>query len=177
MKLKFDDLFKGDLNNSMVTNSWLHLTDVMPAEFGWDLPVYYLEYCAKRELGYPLDYLSFELTNAEKIVDINFYIESLNEFLRKKIVQASLLLSLTENSKGNESNGETDMLFWQALGTAKLVIDVKGDRKITKNLEQGDMAYVPAGYKYEILPVTARTTVAFYLEKEKPNEDSSNSTS
>lgn len=168
---KFEITFKDDINRSMVNKSWLHLENVLIPEFGWDLPVYFLQYCADKKIGFPLGILSYELVNAEKIVDINYHIEILNEFLRNKISYASLLLSFSVDATGNTSI-DKEMLFWQPLGTAKIIITSDGS-KITKELKPGDMVYVPANCNYEILPVTARTTVAFYLESDKEYETTS----
>jgi hypothetical protein len=164
---------KTDLNRSLVTKSWLVLEDVMPSEFGWDLPVYYLEYCSEHEIGFPLGALSFHLMKAENIRDINYYIENLNEFLRKKIFAADMLLSFSSAPIANKSIGR-DILFWQALGAAKVKIEQDGNT-ITKEIKQGDLLYLSADEKYEILPVTARATIAFYLG-ESFDEDTSDST-
>jgi hypothetical protein len=171
---KFEELFKEDINRSMVNKSWLYLEDVLAPEFGWDLPVYFLQYCADRKIGFPLGILSYELVGAEKIVDINYVIEHLNLFLRNKISYASLLLSFSADATGNTSI-DKEMLFWQPLGTAMLIIETD-DTKISRKLNPGDMVYVPANCKYEIVPVTARTTVAFYLEGDKEYETVSNTT-
>jgi len=164
---------KNDLNRSLVNKSWLVLEDVMPAEFSWDLPVYYLQYCADNQIGFPLGILSYQLMGAENIRDINYYIENLNSFLRNKIFSADILLSFAANSTGNKSISK-DIIFWQALGAAKVELE-QNETKITKELKQGDLLYLSSSEKYEILPVTARATVAFYLEKGS-NEDDSSST-
>ncbi len=171
-----NEVDKIDLNRSLVNKSWLVLEDVMPAEFGWDLPVYYLQYCADNEeknIGFPIGTMSYQLTHAENIRDINYYIEHLNSFLRTKIFGADILLSFSSKSTGNKSISR-DIIFWQALGAAKIEIDI-GETKITKELKQGDLIYLSSNEKYEIIPVTARATVAFYLEEET-NEDNNDST-
>jgi hypothetical protein len=174
--MMLNDNIKTDLNRSLTNKSWLILEDVMPAEFGWDLPVYYLQYCSDNEdknYGFPIGTMSYQLMNAENIRDINYYIEQLNSFLRTKIYAADILLSFSSKSTGNKSISK-DIIFWQALGAAKVEVDM-GETKITKELKQGDLLYLSSNDKYEIIPVTARATVAFYLEEET-NEENSDST-
>jgi hypothetical protein len=169
----FDELYKEDLNRAMVNKSWLVLEDVLTADFGWDLPVYYLQYCADKEVGTPIGLLSYQLSNAHNIKDINYYIEHLNKFLRRKVEAADILLSFSEKSTGNISINR-DIIFWQALGKAKIELELD-NTKITKEINQGDLVYLSSHDKYRILPVTARATIAFFLEEE-PNENSNSTT-
>lgn len=172
--MNLDEHIKNDLNRSLVNKSWLVLEDVLPAEFSWDLPVYYLQYCSdnpEENLGFPIGTMSYQLMYAENIRDINYYIEHFNKFLRTKIFRADILLSFSAKSTGNKSISK-DIIFWQALGAAKLELELDGT-KITKELKQGDLLYLSSKDKYEIIPVTARATVAFYLEEEENENDSS----
>jgi hypothetical protein len=171
-----NEIDKENLNRSLTNKSWLILEDIMPPEFGWDLPVYYLQYCAdnpEKNIGFPIGTMSYLLTNAENIRDINYYIEELNTFLRQKIIAADILLSFSSKSTGNKSISK-DIIFWQALGAAKVELDL-GETKITKELKQGDLLFLSSDQKYDIVPLTARATVAFYLEEET-NENNNNST-
>lgn len=171
--MQFDEIYKEDLNRAMVNDSWLVLENVLPPDFGWDLPVYYLQYCADNEVGTPIGLLSYQLSNAHNIKDINYYIEHLNKFLRKKIEAADILLSFSEKSTGNISI-ERDIIFWQALGKAKIELDL-GDTKVSKEINQGDLVYLSSKDKYQIMPVTARATVAFFLEEEEQSDEDSDS--
>ncbi len=164
---------KNDLNRSLVNQSWLVLEDALTPEFGWDLPVYYLQYCADNEIGTPIGLMSYQLSNAQNIKDINYYLEQLNTFLRRKIVAADILLSFGSKSTGNISI-DKDIIFWQALGKAKIELELE-NTKITKEINQGDLIYLSSQDKYQIIPVTARATIAFFLEEE-PNENSNSTT-
>jgi quercetin dioxygenase-like cupin family protein len=165
--MELQETEKQRLNEAMVNESWLFMEDAMPVDFGWDLPVYYLQYCADNEIGSPNGIMSYQLQGAENIKDINGVIEELNKHLRHKVNGADILLSFAKRSVSQPLDTEPhNVLLWQVLGVAELTVFIDGN-KITRELNQGDMVYLPWNQEHEVTPVTARATVSFGLETPK----------
>lgn len=169
--MELQDNEKQRLNEAMVNESWLFMEDAMPVEFGWDLPVYYLQHCADHEIGRPIGIMSYQLEGAENIKDINGVIEGLNKHLRNKVIDADIFLSFAKRSTSHPPHiDHHNVLLWQVLGVAEITVYVNGN-KITRELKQGDMVYLPWNQEHEVTPVTARATVSFGLETPKENID------
>ena len=171
--MEISEIDKQRLNEAMVNQSWLFLEDVLPVEFGWDLPVYYLQHCADNEIGRPIGNLSYQLEGAHNIKDINGVIEELNKHLRNKIIDADIFLSFAKRSTSHPPHvDDHNVLLWQALGVSELSVFVDDNTVIKREMSQGDLVYLPWYQKHEMKPVTARATVSFGLEtpKEKNND-------
>jgi len=161
--MKFDESSKQKINEAITNEAWLYMEEEVSVPFGWEIPIFYLDYCAVYELGAPTGVLSFTLPKAESIHEINSFIEGFDEFLRNKISSTQLLVYLSRTGTGHKSEGD-DIFLLQSEGCTGLTV-FEGDTKLKKELRKGDMVYIPSRYKFELQPLTPSCTVAFTLEK------------
>jgi hypothetical protein len=169
--MELQDNEKQRLNEAMLNESWLFMEDAMRVDFGWDLPVYYLQHCADNEIGRPIGNLSYQLEGAHNIKDISAVIEDLNKHLRYKVIDADIFLSFAKRSTSHPPHIDNhNVLLWQALGHAEVTVFINGN-KITREMKQGDVVYMPWNQQHEVIPITARATISFGLETPKESTD------
>jgi len=161
--MKFDESTKQKLNEAIANDSWLYMEEETTVPFGWELPIFYLDYCAVYQLGAPTGVLSFTLPKAESIHEVNAFVEDFDGFLRNKIDTAQMLVYLSRTSTGHNSHGD-DIILLQTEGCTGLTV-YEDDTKLKKELRKGDIVYLPARYRFELQPLTPSCTVAFTLEK------------
>lgn len=163
-----DDVDVGRLRQSIKNNSWLWIDEAIRPEFGWELPVYYLEYCADREIGSPTGVMSYKLEDALNIKDINYIAEELNKILVTKITSADMFLSFANRSTADKTENR-DVLLWQPLGSIDITV-TEGSNKITKTINPGDLVYLPHFLPYDVSLNGARTTISFYMGEQDVEE-------
>ena len=125
--------------------------------FGWDTVVNYVQHCADNGLGEPVDILNYKLPVADQIDSIRPVTEYLSEHIQAEIVGTDLYTTLT--TKGDivyKSN--YDMLLWNVIGYSGLSL-MGEDRQV----EPGDLIYIPKNTEYLFKPLVARAYVVFSL--------------
>ena len=128
--------------------------------FLWETAIGYLAHCADNEAGGPIGMMYYKLPSADQIESIAPVKEFLSENLKREIIGTDMYITLT--TKGDyKYSSDNDVLVWNAIGRSELTLNEE-----QKDLEPGDLVYIPAGIKYTFKPQTARTYLVFALQGE-----------
>lgn len=163
-----NDIDVGRLRQSIKNQSWLWIDEAFRPEFGWELPVYYLEYCADREIGTPTGVMSYKLEDGLNVKDIDYVAQELNKILVTKITSADMFLSFANRSTADKTENR-DVILWQPLGSIDVIVH-ENNSNITKTVNPGDLVYLPSFVSYDVKLNGARTTIAFYMGEPDDSE-------
>lgn len=129
--------------------------------FDWNIVVNHLAYCADNGYGEPIGILNYKLVGAGDIPQIKIVLEYLNENLSKTVIGADLITTLKSTDDSIVYSGKNDVLIWNVIGFSNLVIK-DGD---SRDLEPGDLIFIPKETEYIVKPESPRAFVLFSLEQ------------
>lgn len=135
--------------------------------FGWEIVLEHLQRCADQEYaGIPNGKMSFQLNQAEEIEDVKKCIEFLNEDLSLKIFDAHIFTSFTSKRDIQPHKDNHNVLLWAL--TENMRVQLFDDEEETpwydKELEPGDMFYIPANLDHKVEVTGSRALVSFGIE-------------
>lgn len=128
--------------------------------FLWETAIGYLAHCADAQVGGPIGVMYYKLPKADQIESISPVKEFLSENLKREILGVDMYVTLTTKGEYKYSS-DNDVLLWNAIGRSELTLNEE-----QKDLEPGDLIYIPAGVEYTFKPQTARTYLVFALQGE-----------
>lgn len=129
--------------------------------FDWNVVVNHLAYCADNDYGEPIGILNYKLVGASEIPQIKIVVDYLNENLDKTIIGADIITTLKSSDDNIVYSGKNDVILWNVIGFSELVIK-DGD---SRQLEPGDIIFVPRETEYIVKPESPRAFVLFSLEQ------------
>jgi hypothetical protein len=131
--------------------------------FPWETAIGYLAHCADNEVGGPIAIMYYKLPLADQIDSIQPVKEYLSENLSVEVDGADMYVSLTTKNDIKYSS-ENDVLIWNAIGHSDFRIFEE-----QRNIEPGDLIYIPRNTEYSYKPTTARVYIVFALRREDDN--------
>lgn len=145
------------LNERIDSKTATLITRAIEPTFPWETAIGYLSHCADNEVGGPIDVLYYKLPLADQIDSIKPVKEYLSENLKQEIVGADMYVTLTTRGDIKYSS-KNDVLIWNAIGQSHLkVFDEERD------VQPGDMIYIPKDVEYVYKPTTARVYIVFAI--------------
>lgn len=134
--------------------------------FTWETVIGYLAHCADNDAGGPIGLMYYKLPSADQIDSIEPVKDYLGENLKQKIIGVDMYVALT--TKGSyKYSSDNDVIIWNVLGTGELSLDGE-----VRDVEPGDLMYIPAEAEYTFKPNQARAYVLFSIER--GSQDGSN---
>lgn len=146
------------LNQKIEAGEPAYVYKAIQPTFGWDTAVGYLTHCADVALGEPVEILTYKLPLAGDIESVKPVQEWLSENITKPILGADLYVSLTTKNEVKYV-GKNDVLLWNVIGTGKFTYHGHD-----RNLELGDLVFIPKNEEYIVKPESAHAFVLFSLE-------------
>lgn len=146
------------LNETIREGQPAYIPKAIQPSFGWDTVVGYLSHCADTELGEPIGIMNYKLPLADDIESISPVKEYLSENIEAGILGVDLYATLTTKSD-LKYHGKNDVLLWNVIGYSKLTV-FENER----DLEPGDLVFIPKNTEYIVKPESARAFVLFSLE-------------
>lgn len=146
-----------ELNKKIEAGTPAFVFRAIQPTFLWDTVVGYLTHCADNQFGEPVSILTYKLPAAEQIDSIKPVKEYLAENVSKDILGADLYTTFTTKTEVKYS-GKNDVLIWNVLGESTLTLDDN-----TKDVEAGDLIYIPKNTEYKLKANEANAFVLFSL--------------
>lgn len=125
--------------------------------FPWDTVVGYLSHCADNDIGEPIDILTYKLPYVDQIDSVQPVKNYLSENVNREILGADLYATFTTKVQVKYI-GKNDVLLWNVLGdTSFTILDNPRD------VEPGDLIYIPKNTEYKLKASEANAFVLFSL--------------
>ena len=140
-----------------------YISKAIQPTFGWDTAVGYLTFCADSEFGEPVSILFYKLPGAERIDSIQPVKEYLSENITPEILGADLFVSFS-TKKDAVMTSKNNTLLWNVLGYS--IFEINGE---TREVEPGDLIYIPKNVEYKLARQTATCFVLFSLGENYDN--------
>lgn len=131
--------------------------------FNWETAVGYLTHCADNKVGEPIAILEYKLPVADQIDSISPVKEYLSENFKYEIQGVDMYLTFTTLNDISYTSAN-DVLIWNVIGESHLTIDEE-----EKDVEAGDLIYIPKNKEYKYKSKSARVYVVFALRREDDN--------
>ena len=146
-----------ELNEKIEAGEPAFVSRAIQPTFLWDTVVGYLTHCADTEYGEPVSILTYKLRGAEQIESIIPVKEYLSENIKKEILGADLYTTFTTKTEVKYS-GKNDVLLWNVLGDTTLTF-----YEDSRDVEPGDLLYIPKDTEYKLKATEANAFVVFSL--------------
>ena len=150
-----------ELNERINTKTPALVFRAIEPSFTWETVVGYLQHCVDNEVGEPIGMLSFRLPMAEQLDSIRPVFEYLNENLDIEVLGSDLYATMTTKNEDIKYKSKNDVLIWNVLGESFFKVNDE-----SRDVQKGDLIYVPAETEYVYKPQQARAYVVFSLSKE-----------
>lgn len=129
--------------------------------FDWNVVINHLAYCADNGYGEPIGILHYKLVGATEVPTIKLVVDYLNENLDKTVIGADLITTLKSTDDNVVYRGKNDVIIWNVIGFSQLVIKDGESRE----LEPGDLIFIPRETEYIVKPQSPRAFVLFSLQQ------------
>jgi len=129
--------------------------------FDWNAVVNHLAYCADNGYGEPIGILNYKLVGGGELPQIKIVMEYLNENLDKTVLGADVVATLKSTDDNIVYSGKNDVIVWNVIGVSTLIIKDGESRQ----LNPGDIIFVPKETEYIVKPESPRAFVLFSLEQ------------
>jgi ribosomal protein L16 Arg81 hydroxylase len=152
------------LANRLLNKHYYFGNSSLPA-VSWDSVIGCLNYNVKEKLhikSFPN--LGIVLHDCSVIPYVASLLKQFSELDNTVGATVHAYISLLENSDGSGRHKDTsDVLYWQAIGTTKWVVEDKG---VTHSymLQHNDVIYVPRDMYHTVTPITPRVGISFGLD-------------
>lgn len=155
---------KAFLANRLVNKHYYFSNSSLPA-VSWDSVIDCLNYNVKKKLHIEsLPNLGTVLYDCSVIPYITSLLNQFSELDNTVGATVHAYISFLENSHGSGRHKDTsDVLYWQAIGTTKWVIEDRGIMYYY-TLQHNDLIYVPRDTYHTVTPVTPRVGISFGLD-------------
>ncbi len=147
-----------ELNEKIKAGTPAFVFRAIEPTFLWETAVGYLTHCADNQLGEPVSILTYRLPVADQIESIKPVKEFLSTNIKKEILGADLYTTFTTKSEIKYS-GKNDVLLWNVLGESDFNLGEEN-----RELEPGDLIYIPKDTEYKLKAKEANAFVIFSLQ-------------
>lgn len=147
-----------ELNEKINAGEAAFVSKAIQPTFLWETVVGYLQTCADYDVGEPISILTYKLPGADQIDSIKPVKNYLAENITKPILGADLYTTFSTKQEVKYS-GKNDVLVWNVLGETNLTVDDE-----SRDVEPGDLFYIPKNTEYRMRALEANAFVVFSLE-------------